>query len=55
MPMIVKELMTPNPIATGTETPVLEARPAHVDKRIRHLLVAEGTKILGSSPTATSG
>ena len=45
--MIVKELMTPSPITTGTNMPVLEARQLMVDKRIRHLLVAEGTKLLG--------
>jgi acetoin utilization protein AcuB len=47
MPMIVKRLMTPSPIATGANTPVLEARQLMVDKRIRHLLVAEGPKLLG--------
>jgi acetoin utilization protein AcuB len=47
MPMIVKELMTQSPITTGTGTPVLEARQLMVDKRIRHLLVTEGTKLLG--------
>src|SRR5262245_11621112 len=46
-PMIVKELMTPNPISTGANTPVLEARQLMVDKRIRHLLVTEDTKLLG--------
>ena len=45
--MIVKELMTPNPITTGTDTPVLEARQLMVDKRIRHLLITEGTKLVG--------
>ena len=45
--MIVKELMTPNPIATGTDTPVLEARQIMISKRIRHLLVTDGPKLAG--------
>jgi len=45
--MTVKELMTPNPITTGPDTPVLEARQLMIQKRIRHLLVAEGGKLLG--------
>ena len=45
--MIVRDLMTPNPITTGPDTPVLEARQVMIEKRIRHLLVAEGSKLLG--------
>jgi acetoin utilization protein AcuB len=45
--MTVKELMTPSPITTGPETPVLEARQLMIQKRIRHLLVVEGPKLLG--------
>lgn len=45
--MTVKELMTPNPITTGPDTPVLEARQLMIQKRIRHLLVAEAGKLLG--------
>jgi len=45
--MTVKELMTPNPITTGPDTPVLEARQLMIQKRIRHLLVADGGKLLG--------
>ncbi len=45
--MIVRELMTPSPITTGPETPVLDARQVMIQKRIRHLLVAEGPKLLG--------
>jgi acetoin utilization protein AcuB len=45
--MIVRDLMTPSPITTGPETPVLEARQVMIEKRIRHLLVVEGSKLLG--------
>jgi acetoin utilization protein AcuB len=43
----VRDLMTANPITTGPETPVLEARQVMIDKRIRHLLIVEGSKLLG--------
>jgi acetoin utilization protein AcuB len=43
----VKELMTAPPITIGSGVPVLEARRIMVDKRIRHLLVTEGSKLLG--------
>jgi acetoin utilization protein AcuB len=39
--------MTTDPITTGPETPVLEARQLMIDKRIRHLLIVEGAKLLG--------
>lgn len=45
--MNVKELMTAPPITIGPGVPVLEARRIMVDKRIRHLLVTEGSKLLG--------
>ena len=45
--MDVRELMTAPPITTGPRMPVLEARQIMVDKRIRHLLVTEGSKLLG--------
>jgi len=45
--MTVKELMTPSPITTGPDTPVLEARQLMIQKRIRHLLVVDGPKLLG--------
>jgi len=45
--MTVAELMTPSPITTKPETPVLEARQLMIQKRIRHLLIAEGPKLLG--------
>jgi acetoin utilization protein AcuB len=43
----VRDLMTTDPITTGPETPVLEARQLMIDKRIRHLLIVEGAKLLG--------
>ena len=45
--MNVSGLMTAPPITTGPDMPVLEARQLMVDKRIRHLLVTEGGKLLG--------
>jgi len=45
--MTVTELMTPSPITTGPDTPVLEARQLMIQKRIRHLLVVEAGKLLG--------
>jgi len=43
----VRDLMTTDPITTGPQTPVLEARQLMIDKRIRHLLIVEGPKLLG--------
>jgi acetoin utilization protein AcuB len=43
----VQDLMTTDPITTGPQTPVLEARQLMIDKRIRHLLIVEGPKLLG--------
>jgi acetoin utilization protein AcuB len=43
----VQDLMTTDPITTGPKTPVLEARQLMIDKRIRHLLIVEGPKLLG--------
>ena len=45
--MKVSELMTAPPITTGPHMPVFEARQIMIDKRIRHLLVTEGSKLLG--------
>ena len=45
--MNVRDLMTTDPITTGPQTPVLEARQLMIDKRIRHLLIVEGPKLLG--------
>jgi acetoin utilization protein AcuB len=45
--MRVGDIMTVCPMTTPPETPVLEARQTMVDKRIRHLLVTDGPKLVG--------
>ncbi|HET7340963.1 MAG TPA: adenylyl-sulfate kinase [Methylomirabilota bacterium] len=45
--MKVRELMSAKPITVDPETPMLEARQRMVDERIRHLIVAEGTRVVG--------
>jgi len=45
--MDVKELMTAPAITAPPTMPVLEARQLMIDKRIRHLLVTDGPKLLG--------
>jgi acetoin utilization protein AcuB len=45
--MNVSTLMTAPAITTSPDMPVVEARQLMVDKRIRHLLVTEGGKLLG--------
>jgi acetoin utilization protein AcuB len=45
--MNVNELMTAPAITAKPDMPVLEARQLMVDKRIRHLLVTAGSKLLG--------
>jgi acetoin utilization protein AcuB len=45
--MNVGDLMMTNLITTGPETSMLEARRLMNDKRIRHLLVTDGPKLLG--------
>jgi acetoin utilization protein AcuB len=45
--MHVSELMTAPPITSGPDMPVVEARQLMIGKRIRHLLVTEGSKLLG--------
>lgn len=45
--MNVSGLMTAPPITTSPDMAVLEARQLMVDKRIRHLLVTDGSKLLG--------
>jgi len=39
--------MTADPITTRAEASVLEARQLMMDKHIRHLLITEGSKLLG--------
>jgi len=45
----VRDLMTADPITTRAEASVLEARQLMMDKRIRHLLITEGSKLLGAA------
>jgi len=45
--MNVRDLMTTSPITVGPETPVLDARQLMLDKRFRHVLIADGPKLLG--------
>ena len=45
--MHVRDLMTPNPITTGPDTPVFEARQLMFDQRIRHLLVVGEDRLQG--------
>jgi acetoin utilization protein AcuB len=45
--MNVCDLMTTSPITVSPETPVLDARQLMLEKRIRHLLVADGSKLVG--------
>ena len=45
--MLVRDLMTPNPITVGPDTPVFEARKLMFDSRIRHLLVVGDGRLVG--------
>jgi len=45
--MKARDLMTATPITTGPDTPVLEARQLMLGKRIRHLLITDGPKLVG--------
>ena len=45
--MKVRELMTGAPITVGPDTPVFDARQTMLKERIRHLLVTEGTRLVG--------
>ena len=45
--MKIRDLMTAKPITTGPDTPVIDARKLMLGKRIRHLLVMDGPKLLG--------
>ena len=46
--MRVRELMTGGPITIGPDTPVFEARQIMLKERIRHLLVLEHDRLVGS-------
>jgi CBS domain-containing protein/adenylylsulfate kinase-like enzyme len=43
----VRDLMTPDPLTVAPDTPVFEARRCMLRARIRHLLVTEGTDLVG--------
>jgi len=45
--MRVQDIMTISCITAPPQMPVLEARQMMLEKRIRHLLVTEGTKLVG--------
>jgi acetoin utilization protein AcuB len=47
MIMKIRDLMTAGPITTGPDTPVIDARKLMLGKRIRHLLVTDGPKLVG--------
>jgi acetoin utilization protein AcuB len=47
MIMKIRDLMTAKPITTGPDTPVIDARTLMLGKRIRHLLVTDGPKLVG--------
>jgi CBS domain-containing protein len=45
--MIVRDVMTPKPITVDPSTPILDARQRMADRRIRHLVVTEGARVVG--------
>ena len=45
--MLVQELMTKDPLTVPLETPVTDARRLMVERRIRHLLVTDGSRLAG--------
>ena len=45
--MKVRDLMTSSCVTAPPTMPVLEARPLMLEKRIRHLLVTDGPKLVG--------
>ena len=45
--MGIKEWMTKSPVTVSPTTPVSEARELMQRKRIRHLLVTEGERLVG--------
>ena len=45
--MRVRELMSFKPITVDPEMPMLEARQRMADARIRHLVVTEGSRVVG--------
>ena len=45
--MIVRDLMTRDPLTVSIDTPLLEARRMMTERRIRHLLVTDGERLAG--------
>ena len=45
--MRVRDLMTSKPITVDPETPMLDARQRMAEARIRHLVVVEGSRVVG--------
>ena len=45
--MLVRDLMTPDPITAAPDTPVFEARQEMLNRRIRHLLVTDNGRLVG--------
>lgn len=45
--MRVRDLMSLKPITVDPETPMLDARQRMADARIRHLVVTEGSRVVG--------
>lgn len=45
--MLVRELMTGDPLTVARDTPVLDARRMMTERRIRHLLVTDGGRLAG--------
>jgi acetoin utilization protein AcuB len=45
--MIVRDVMTSQPITVDPQTPILDARQRMADRRIRHLIVTEATRVVG--------
>lgn len=45
--MIVRDVMTSQPITVDPQTPILDARQRMADRRIRHLIVTEAARVVG--------
>jgi acetoin utilization protein AcuB len=45
--MIVRDIMTAKPLTVDPATPILDARQRMTDRRIRHLVVTEGARVVG--------
>ena len=45
--MIVRDVMTTQPITVDPQTPILDARQRMADRRIRHLIVTEAARVVG--------